>query len=673
MQNIFIELLPPWVETGLQPAFYDKESGTVLQQVSRMYAKINQLIGSVNNQNKTIADYIQKFIDLKDYVDTYFNNLDVQTEINNKLDQMASSGQLVNIISQYLQAQAIFGFDTIAEMSASENLANGAICKVLGKTNYQTGDGGFYKIRTATTGDVVDGVNIVKITHDSTLIAELITDYTFDKLEEYVKTNTAQIYNTVADMKSATNLIAGSYARTLGYYALNDGGAGLYKIRTITDSDVVDEASIVNIGDSSNQLIAELIYVDSINLEQFGCYGDNTHDDTTNLQKAVTFAETHKLVLTSKGDKTYKVTSPINVDTLECDLNMATVTTPNSINIFYINSENYYGMITGITFDCTNANSAIYINNGRKKTIKNIIIKDLTSYGIYFNKGYELLIDECHINGKSTATNGIGIYMKSSDSKVSNVILIDCHTAIRNDGMNFFEYIHAWIRTPALVSGSVMFYIGDNKSSYYSQCYSDTYYITYDMHAGNIQTDQMQVFFNQNIYSSGENAPYFIYYADGANQRSSVTNSDINGVRSNQKITFSNKIGHTKTSNNNLVWVNDGSYYGGIKYEPTTTDAKITEIKTNKCVVKNGVMYINLLFVMNTSQGGTFSFANLPMELRPMSPINTAIFYGDDQWTQSGLGYLFIKDNISGQVPTSGNETKYVKVVCSYAIENENY
>ena len=89
MQNIFIELLPPWVETGLQPAFYDKESGTVLQQVSRMYAKINQLIGSVNNQNTTIADYIQKFIDLKDYVDTYFNNLDVQSEINNKLDQMS--------------------------------------------------------------------------------------------------------------------------------------------------------------------------------------------------------------------------------------------------------------------------------------------------------------------------------------------------------------------------------------------------------------------------------------------------------------------------------------------------------------------------------------------------------------------------------------------------------
>lgn len=185
MQNIFIELLPPWVETGLQPAFYDKESGTVLQQVSRMYAKINQLIGSVNNQNKTIADYIQKFIELKDYVETYLNNLDVQDEINNKLDQMSASGQLADIIAQYLQAQAVFGFDNIAEMSASEHLTNGAICKVLGKTSYKAGDGGFYKIRKIASDDVIDGVNIVTITHDNTLIAELIADYTFNKLEEY--------------------------------------------------------------------------------------------------------------------------------------------------------------------------------------------------------------------------------------------------------------------------------------------------------------------------------------------------------------------------------------------------------------------------------------------------------------------------------------------------------
>ena len=76
-----INFLPPWVETNLQPAFYDLESGTSLQQTARMYNKVNELVRCVNTQNETIADYIQKFIDLKDYVDEYFDNLDVQEEI----------------------------------------------------------------------------------------------------------------------------------------------------------------------------------------------------------------------------------------------------------------------------------------------------------------------------------------------------------------------------------------------------------------------------------------------------------------------------------------------------------------------------------------------------------------------------------------------------------------
>lgn len=96
-----INFLPPWVETTLQPAFYDKESGTVLQQTARMYAKVNQLVRSVNEQNETIADYIQQFIDLRNYVDDYFENLDVQEEINNKLEQMVTDGSLQQLIDNY--------------------------------------------------------------------------------------------------------------------------------------------------------------------------------------------------------------------------------------------------------------------------------------------------------------------------------------------------------------------------------------------------------------------------------------------------------------------------------------------------------------------------------------------------------------------------------------------
>lgn len=102
-----INFLPPWVETNEQPAFYDKESGTVLQQTARMYAKVNQLVRSVNEQNETIADYIQQFIELKDYVEDYFENLDVQEEINNKIDSMVQDGSFQVILDNFVEPKLI--------------------------------------------------------------------------------------------------------------------------------------------------------------------------------------------------------------------------------------------------------------------------------------------------------------------------------------------------------------------------------------------------------------------------------------------------------------------------------------------------------------------------------------------------------------------------------------
>lgn len=553
----------------------------------KVVAYLNKVIDSQNEVQGVTEEIVTAFNNLYDYVNNFFDNLDVQEEINNKLDDMAEAGTLQEIIGEYLNATAVWGFDT------------------------------------------------------------------------------------VADMKASTNLIDGSFARTLGYYTKNDGGSGLYKIRNITNDDVVDDGSIIEIGDTPNTLIAELVTEDSISPLQFGCYGDGTHDDVTQFQKAVTYAETNKLKLVSDGDKTYKVSSTINVDTLICDLNDATITATGAIDIFTINSVNYYGNISHITFDCTNARSAIYISNGRKKTFTDLIINNVREYGIYYNTGYEILIKDSHINGKTTASGAVGINMNGSDSKVSNVILIDCHTAIINHGANFFEYIHAWIQTSSLVSDSVMFSITGNSSTY-DQCYSDTYYKTFDITSGTVIVDQMKVFYNQNIYADTEPSPYLFFYPEGTTEsRNSVTNSVISGVRSTQKLYFANIAGITKCSNNNLVWVLN--YKGGITYTPTTSTEAITSIITNDCIIKNGVMYINLLFVIDTTIGGAFSFSTIPTQYRPTADVNMSIDYGNTQWSQSGNGYLYIHDKISGSVPTTGNGTKYVKIVCSYPIENENY
>ena len=175
MQNIFIDFLPPWVETGLQPAFYDKESGTVLQQVARMYAKVNELIASYNSftenitnqQNDfeqriddTVEDYIEKFTTLKDFVDDYFDNLDVQEEINNKLDDMLEQGTLQEIITTYIQANVAWTFDTVADMQASTNLIDGSFARTLGFHSLNDGGGGTYKISDTGTAN---GMNVISV------------------------------------------------------------------------------------------------------------------------------------------------------------------------------------------------------------------------------------------------------------------------------------------------------------------------------------------------------------------------------------------------------------------------------------------------------------------------------------------------------------------------------
>ena len=104
----------------------------------------------------------------------WFNNLDVQDEIDNKLDEMAESGQLQEIISEYLNSKAIFGFDTKDDMLNSPNLIDGSYAKTLGINDYSDGDGSIYKIRNITNSDIIDNDIITPMNTDDNLIAEKI-------------------------------------------------------------------------------------------------------------------------------------------------------------------------------------------------------------------------------------------------------------------------------------------------------------------------------------------------------------------------------------------------------------------------------------------------------------------------------------------------------------------
>jgi hypothetical protein len=145
----------------------------------QLYCKIVEYLNKVIDNNNSIGAELEvlvnAFNNLQDYVNNYFDNLDIQTEINNKLDEMAESGELTELLTAYLQLKCIYGYNNIEEMKVASNLVDGSFVKTYGKNSLNDGYGAFYKIRTIENTDIIDNENIVALDNPN-LIAEKIIE-----------------------------------------------------------------------------------------------------------------------------------------------------------------------------------------------------------------------------------------------------------------------------------------------------------------------------------------------------------------------------------------------------------------------------------------------------------------------------------------------------------------
>ena len=131
---------------GNLPASY-MESLTYEEQLLWLCKYIEEtLIPHVNANSDGIIELQNLFIELKKYVDDYFSDLNVQNEINNKLDEMAKDGTLDTIINQNIFA------DLNQNIEDLQNDLN----------NYKTSnDGEITNIKNLGYNISVDGVTLI--------------------------------------------------------------------------------------------------------------------------------------------------------------------------------------------------------------------------------------------------------------------------------------------------------------------------------------------------------------------------------------------------------------------------------------------------------------------------------------------------------------------------------
>lgn len=215
--------LPPFkkfcMTIGNLPSSF-MESMTYYEALCWLYDYFEKtLIPAINTEGEAITELQEAFTTLKEYVDNYFENLDVQNEINNKLDDMADNGELASIINQFLEYNCVISFETVAEMVASEILAEGSICYVTGDTHNDAIDS-HYIIRQLINTDVVDGVNIIALTNYPTLIAELIKSKKINDIEDDIN----NLQGDVSDLQTDVTNLQNAKLKTIGGILYVDDG-----------------------------------------------------------------------------------------------------------------------------------------------------------------------------------------------------------------------------------------------------------------------------------------------------------------------------------------------------------------------------------------------------------------------------------------------------------------
>ena len=208
--------VPPFVRycSAIIPTMFD-DSLSYYEALCALWKWMQDNLVNVVNQNAAVTDYYIKTVEeLKSYVENYFANLDVQEEINNKLDAMAEDGTLQEIISSYIQSNVAWAFDSVSDMQSATNLIDGSYAQTYGFYNLNDGGGALYLIREPEENETANGITTFSV---DSLIAELVTE------GEYINMKQLGMSSSNADNASILQYAVNTYPKASVLFIPADG------------------------------------------------------------------------------------------------------------------------------------------------------------------------------------------------------------------------------------------------------------------------------------------------------------------------------------------------------------------------------------------------------------------------------------------------------------------
>lgn len=203
-------------------------------------------------------------------------------------------------------------------------------------------------------------------------------------------------YDTVALMKADTTIKEGQHVKTKGYYLANDGGHAEYVIKSNSNS----YYETLN-----NELVAELITDNIIDVKKFGAYCDGIHDDSDALENSFNYVNT---LTSSNGTakRTIIIPSKLKVTRrIDCEADQLKImgTSLNNSRIVFTGADSY-------------------LNIGKSNNEKSfeIEIENIKLYGDYSQTNSILKMTKCtncYLTRVETCCGGENQY---------NISFIDC-------------------------------------------------------------------------------------------------------------------------------------------------------------------------------------------------------------------------------------------------------